>query len=198
MDQIPFTVLIPYFGGGGGGRVEPAARLRGRGGNARSLGIVLGLLRRRLLRGSATHPAPGEKLLRQTILGGLFSTLATMSIAQPDPIKIVAAENFYGDVAKQIGGPDVAVTSILNNPDQDPHLFEVSPSVGRDISDARIVIYNGVDLTRGWRSSSGPPVRPIARRSSSPTWSEKRPATTRIFGTSWRRCRPWLKRFPTL
>ena len=145
MDQIPFTVLIPYFGSGGGGRVETAARLRGRGGNARSLGFVLGLLRRRLLRGSATHPAPGEKLLRQTILGGLFSTLATMSIAQPDPIKIVAAENFYGDVAKQIGGPDVAVTSILNNPDQDPHLFEVSPSVGRDVSDARIVIYNGVD-----------------------------------------------------
>jgi zinc/manganese transport system substrate-binding protein len=68
-----------------------------------------------------------------------------MAIAQADPIKIVAAENFYGDIAKQIGGPDVAVTSILNNPDQDPHLFEVSPSVGRDVSGARIVIYNGVD-----------------------------------------------------
>jgi zinc/manganese transport system substrate-binding protein len=107
------------------------------------LGFVLGLLLRRLLR-SATR-APGKKILRQTVLGGLFSTLATMSIAQADPIKIVAAENFYGDIAKQIGGPDVAVTSILNNPDQDPHLFEVSPSVGRDVSGARIVIYNGVD-----------------------------------------------------
>jgi zinc/manganese transport system substrate-binding protein len=61
------------------------------------------------------------------------------------PIKIVAAENFYGDIAKQIGGPDVNVTSILSNPDQDPHLFEVSPSVGRDVSAARIVIYNGID-----------------------------------------------------
>jgi zinc/manganese transport system substrate-binding protein len=81
----------------------------------------------------------------QLILGGLFCTLATISIAQADPIKIVAAENFYGDIAKQIGGPDVAVTSILNNPDQDPHLFEVSPSVGRDVSAARIVIYNGID-----------------------------------------------------
>jgi zinc/manganese transport system substrate-binding protein len=37
------------------------------------------------------------------------------------------------------------VTSILNNPDQDPHLFEVSPSVGRDVSGARIVVYNGID-----------------------------------------------------
>src|SRR5260221_3995264 len=60
-------------------------------------------------------------------------------------IKIVAAENFYGDVAKQIGGDAVEVTSILSNPDQDPHLFEASPSVARDVSAARIVVYNGVD-----------------------------------------------------
>jgi zinc/manganese transport system substrate-binding protein len=61
------------------------------------------------------------------------------------PINIVAAENFYGDVARQIGDADVAVTSILSNPDQDPHLFEVTPSVGRDVSAARILIYNGID-----------------------------------------------------
>lgn len=61
------------------------------------------------------------------------------------PISIVAAENFYGDVAKQIGGAEVKVTSILNNPDQDPHLFEASPSVARAISGARIVVYSGID-----------------------------------------------------
>ena len=61
------------------------------------------------------------------------------------PLPVVAAENFYGDVAKQIGGAEIKVTSILSNPDQDPHLFEASPSVARDISAARIVIYNGVD-----------------------------------------------------
>jgi zinc/manganese transport system substrate-binding protein len=83
--------------------------------------------------------------MRQLILGGLFCTLATVSIAQANPIEIVAAENFYGDIAEQIGGQDVSVSSILNNPDQDPHLFEVSPSVGRDVSAARIVIYNGID-----------------------------------------------------
>ncbi|WP_428485825.1 metal ABC transporter solute-binding protein, Zn/Mn family [Rhodopila sp.] len=60
-------------------------------------------------------------------------------------MSIVAAENFYGDVAQQIGGPNVKVTSILNNPDQDPHLFEASPSVARDISAARIVVYSGID-----------------------------------------------------
>jgi zinc/manganese transport system substrate-binding protein len=61
------------------------------------------------------------------------------------PVNIVAAENFYGDVAKQIGGSNVKVTSILSNPDQDPHLFEVSPSVGRNVSAAQIVIYSGID-----------------------------------------------------
>lgn len=61
------------------------------------------------------------------------------------PIPIVAAESFYGDVAKQIGGAEVKLVSILSNPDQDPHLFEASPSVARAISDARIVIYSGIN-----------------------------------------------------
>ncbi|MGH6671269.1 MAG: metal ABC transporter solute-binding protein, Zn/Mn family [Xanthobacteraceae bacterium] len=60
-------------------------------------------------------------------------------------IVVVAAENFYGDVARQIGGERVSVTSILNNPDEDPHLFETSPDVVRRIAGARIVIYNGAD-----------------------------------------------------
>jgi zinc/manganese transport system substrate-binding protein len=60
------------------------------------------------------------------------------------PIAVLAAENFYGDVATQIGGPDVTVTSVLSNPDEDPHLFEASPSVARAVSAARIVIYSGI------------------------------------------------------
>jgi zinc/manganese transport system substrate-binding protein len=65
--------------------------------------------------------------------------------AQAAPVPVVAAENFYGDVAKQIGGADVSVTSILSNPDEDPHLFEASPSVARAISGAKIVIASGAD-----------------------------------------------------
>ena len=65
--------------------------------------------------------------------------------AAASPIAVVAAENFYGDVARQLGGTGVAVTSILANPDQDPHLFEVSPSVARAVSAAQIIIYNGID-----------------------------------------------------
>jgi zinc/manganese transport system substrate-binding protein len=62
-----------------------------------------------------------------------------------DKLTIVAAENFYGDLARQIGGSNVTVTSILANPDDDPHLFETSPSTARTIADARIIIYNGAD-----------------------------------------------------
>jgi zinc/manganese transport system substrate-binding protein len=58
---------------------------------------------------------------------------------------VVAAENFYGDVAQQIAGQDAAVTSILSNPDDDPHMFEASPSVARALADARIVVANGAD-----------------------------------------------------
>ena len=80
-----------------------------------------------------------------SVLLALISLLAASASAHAaTPIAIVAAENFYGDVARQIGGADVKVTSILNNPDQDPHLFEVSPSVARAVSDARVVIYSGI------------------------------------------------------
>jgi zinc/manganese transport system substrate-binding protein len=69
----------------------------------------------------------------------------TCAFAQTKPVNIVAAENFYGDVASQIGGKNVKVSSIMSNPDADPHLFETSPSVARNVSAARIVIYSGID-----------------------------------------------------
>jgi zinc/manganese transport system substrate-binding protein len=59
------------------------------------------------------------------------------------PVAIVAAENVYGDVARQIGGPDVTVTSIISTPGQDPHQFEASPATARALAGADIVISNG-------------------------------------------------------
>jgi zinc/manganese transport system substrate-binding protein len=83
--------------------------------------------------------------MRLLILMAIAACAMTVSVVRAEPVRIVAAENFYGDVAQQIGGADVKVTSILSNPDQDPHLFEVSPSVGRAVSAAEIVIYSGID-----------------------------------------------------
>jgi zinc/manganese transport system substrate-binding protein len=61
------------------------------------------------------------------------------------PLRLVAAENFYGGVAQQIGGAEVEVVSVMSNPDQDPHLFETSPAVLRQLAAAELVIYNGAD-----------------------------------------------------
>ncbi|MGN4193327.1 metal ABC transporter solute-binding protein [Burkholderia gladioli] len=65
--------------------------------------------------------------------------------AQTAKLQVVAAETFYGDVIKQIGGANVSVTSILSNPDQDPHLFEASPKTARALQHANLVVYNGAD-----------------------------------------------------
>jgi zinc/manganese transport system substrate-binding protein len=77
---------------------------------------------------------------------GLLTAISTLTNARAadGEIAVVAAENFYGDVAKQIGGDRVSVESIISNPDQDPHLFETSPSVVRQIGTSQIVVYNGL------------------------------------------------------
>jgi len=96
------------------------------------------------------------------ILAFLALALAFSGVteASAEPIAIVAAENFYGDVAEQVGGAKVKVTSILTNPDQDPHLFEASASTARSLAAARIVIYNGADydpwMTKLLSASRGP------------------------------------------
>jgi zinc/manganese transport system substrate-binding protein len=84
------------------------------------------------------------KLRTVLAFAGLLVTQHALAQAAA-PIEFVAAENVYGDVAEQIGGADIKVTSILSNPAADPHLFEASPSVARVISAARVVVYNGIN-----------------------------------------------------
>jgi zinc/manganese transport system substrate-binding protein len=76
-------------------------------------------------------------------LAGLALLLWPAVASAETPITIVAAESFYGDVAGQIGGPQVEVTSIISAVGQDPHEFEPPPSVARAVAGARIVILNG-------------------------------------------------------
>lgn len=72
-------------------------------------------------------------------------TLAPAARAADGKIAVVAAENFYGDIARQIGGDRATVVSIMNNPDQDPHLFETTPGIVRQIAGAKVVVFNGAD-----------------------------------------------------
>lgn len=64
--------------------------------------------------------------------------------AQGGAIKVVAAENFYGNIAQQLGGDKISVTSIISNPNVDPHEYESSVQDGIAITNANIVIENGL------------------------------------------------------
>ena len=59
-------------------------------------------------------------------------------------ISAVGAENEYANVLSQIGGQYVSVSSILNNPNTDPHTYEASPSVAQAVSQAQLIVQNGV------------------------------------------------------
>ncbi|MGH3269878.1 MAG: metal ABC transporter solute-binding protein, Zn/Mn family [Trebonia sp.] len=59
-------------------------------------------------------------------------------------IQAIGAENEYANVIQQIGGKYVQVTAIMSNPNTDPHTFEASPAVAREISNAGLIVQNGV------------------------------------------------------
>jgi len=56
----------------------------------------------------------------------------------------VAAENFWGSIVSQLGGDHANVTSIITNPDTDPHDYDATPADGRTMAGAQFVIVNGV------------------------------------------------------
>jgi zinc/manganese transport system substrate-binding protein len=59
-------------------------------------------------------------------------------------IEAIGAENEYANVLSQIGGKYVKVSSILKNPNTDPHTFEASPLVAEEVSNAQLIVQNGV------------------------------------------------------
>jgi zinc/manganese transport system substrate-binding protein len=58
-------------------------------------------------------------------------------------INVVAAENFYGDIVKQLGGEYVTVTSILSDPEIDPHEYESNVQNGIAVTKAQLIVKNG-------------------------------------------------------
>jgi len=77
-------------------------------------------------------------------VAAILSLPALAQAAPAAPVAVVAAENMYGDIAAQLGGPHVHVVSIVSSPDVDPHLFETTPRVARAVAGARIAIQNGL------------------------------------------------------
>ncbi|MGC9270118.1 metal ABC transporter solute-binding protein, Zn/Mn family [Acidiphilium sp.] len=65
------------------------------------------------------------------------------------PIRAVGIENEYANVIQQIGGRYVTAGAIESNPNTDPHTFEASPEVARQIATAALIVENGVGYD-GW------------------------------------------------
>jgi zinc/manganese transport system substrate-binding protein len=59
-------------------------------------------------------------------------------------VRIVAAENFWGSIARQLGGAHAQVQSLIVNPAQDPHSYEPTTSDARAMATAQLAIVNGV------------------------------------------------------
>jgi zinc/manganese transport system substrate-binding protein len=71
------------------------------------------------------------------------SSTVTTTPSSGSVIQVVAAENFWGNLVSQLGGTHVNVTSIVSDPNTDPHEYESNPANAIAITDARFVIVNG-------------------------------------------------------
>lgn len=90
-------------------------------------------------------------LLGGLVIGGglLTGCQSKSTTAESHKVNIVATTNFYGSVAKAVGGKHVSVTSIINKPSVDPHDFEPTPTVAKTVGQADLVIANGIGYD-GW------------------------------------------------
>ena len=87
----------------------------------------------------AAVSALGVALLASACSAASGSTHAAAGV-----IVAVGAENEYANVIQQVGGKYVQASAIMSNPNTDPHTFEASASVARTVSEAQLVVQNGV------------------------------------------------------
>jgi zinc/manganese transport system substrate-binding protein len=89
----------------------------------------------------------------RVLVGGLVMALVATFTAcgrsartssAPGRLSVVAAEDVWGSIARQLGGDHVEVKSLITNPDADPHDYEPTPADARAIASANLVITNGI------------------------------------------------------
>ena len=103
--------------------------------------------------GAAVRRSAGKRPVVILLLAVLAAVAATVvaawsgaASAAPGGGKIVAvgAESEYADVISQVGGQYVQASAIMSNPNTDPHTFEASIAVAREVGGAQLVVQNGV------------------------------------------------------
>ena len=88
------------------------------------------------------RPLVGALLVLVAVLAGACGTRSGSGVT--GTIQAVGAENEYANVLSQIGGRYVDVSAIMSNPNTDPHTFEASATVAREVSSAQLVVQNGL------------------------------------------------------
>jgi zinc/manganese transport system substrate-binding protein len=88
------------------------------------------------------------RVIKTLLIGTLISTALAACGAPPSGagsgrLQVIAGENFWGSIAAQLGGTHVSVTSIVTNPNTDPHEYESSAVDARAFATADYVILNG-------------------------------------------------------
>jgi zinc/manganese transport system substrate-binding protein len=63
-------------------------------------------------------------------------------------IRIVVVENFWASIVEQLAGSDADVTSVISNPDADPHDYEPTAEDARTVALAQYVVMNGIGYDR--------------------------------------------------
>jgi zinc/manganese transport system substrate-binding protein len=106
------------------------------------------LMRRREGAGMGRDGSTGRTVVGVLVAAALVaagcSTATGTSGGSGATVTAVGAENEYANVIGQIGGKYVTVNAVMSNPNTDPHTFEASPSVAREVSAADLVVQNGV------------------------------------------------------
>ncbi len=86
-------------------------------------------------------------LLKSTAVAPL-AVLAPALAASDGPIRVVATFSILGDMVSRIGGEHVAVTTLVG-PDGDTHVYRPTPAAARAVSEADILVVNGLSF-EGW------------------------------------------------
>ena len=89
-----------------------------------------------------TFQAKVRLFVAVVLLGGIAPSYAS------EPLPVVASFSILADMVKQVGGPHVAVTSLVG-PNSDAHVFDPTPADAKRLAQAKLVVVNGLGF-EGW------------------------------------------------